>query len=240
MKLQHCLDMIGKLKDKQFFIKSFCPPHIFNGEEFKIKSHQKKMIEALEHRFSLIWSARVSHKTTTALADLFQYSVLNSHKTLAYVGLTVNECKSQRNTILNWIEENGIEVKQLNSNEIHLANDSKILFVSENNLHRLKGRAINYLLLDEFCYFENGEQIVEWLFPMMYSQASSKIVIITSGTSKIFKKLWRLSFQKQNPFHRCYIPWYEVEGNTYEWAEQTKQLIQGNFKEEFAADPYEV
>jgi len=185
----------------------------------------------------------LSHNTTIASIYILWYMLFNKNKSIAMLG---NKEETSRE-IMDRLRE-AYEMLPLwmqpgvviwNKKSIKLSNKSKA-FTAATTASGIRGKAINFLLLDEFAFVNNdiAEPFMASVFPVISSGKTGRICVVStpSGTNH-FYDIWRKAISGKSSFKPVRVHWYEVPGRDEFWKEMMiTDIGQMRFNQEYGGE----
>lgn len=232
-------------KDPIYFIETYMK--IINVDEglvpFKLRDYQLEMLDSMvNHRFTIIGTARQAGKSTTTCGFLLWYIIFNSEKTcavLANKGETAREILGKVQLayqhLPKWIQHGVVE---WNKGSFELENGSRIL-AGATSSDSIRGYAINLLFIDEAAHIENWDEFFTSTFPTISSGKTTKVILVSTPKGlNHFYKLWTDSVEGRNEYNRVLVTWQKIPGRDEAWRKMTLSAM-GNDMDKFAQE-YEM
>lgn len=128
-------------------------------------------------------------------------------------------------------------VQEWNKRSILLDNGSNA-FAAPTTLDSIRGQAINFLILDEFAFVDDGEEFLGACYPVISTGTRSKICIIsTPKGDNAFKQTWYDALNGLNEYVPFRAFWKEHPQRDEKWKEETiKNIGLRRFRREFECE----
>lgn len=232
---EQLMEMLACSEDILYFAKNFYYIiHLIKGKIlFEPYEFQEKLLrlmsgdDIVDNKYSLICiSSRQSGKTTTTACGALWYVLFNKNKTVYILANKeesaieiLDRIKMAYEMLPCWMQP-GIGEGGYNKKSIHLANGSKIR-VSATSPSAIRGRSINWLLIDETAFIADGvsEEFDKSVFPTISSvnkpeeRKDAKIILISTpkGVNSFHTK-WKKAISGKSSFTPFEVKWTDVPG----------------------------
>lgn len=207
---------------------------------FKMYPYQKRMIHSLHTERKVVAKLfRQAGKSSIIAAYVAWYVTFVAYKRVAILAnkaAIAREIFSRVQFIIEslpfWLQQG---VKEWNKTSFELENGSTC-FCAASSPSSIRGKSINFLLLDEFAHLDNNlaEEFIASVFPTISSSEESKLVLVSTPKGmNHFYKAWVDAEAGRNGFVTCDGHWTEHPTRTQKWAdEQLAILGQVKFNQE--------
>lgn len=213
---------------------------------FELYDFQKEFIDShLNHRFVSTTKSRQLGFTSLLNAITLHRALFFRSQTVLFVVHNHNSIKHSKkifeymfNNLPDWIKINRITKNSLN--EIEFTNDSRIKFISANDIRcKMHGEKADLTILDELALYPNLNDVHDAVFSRSYPDG--KIIICSTTKSiklteekEIFEKI--ITNDPPNKFCKLQFPWNVHPTRTQEWFEnQCRSLNEKEIKSEYEA-----
>ena len=236
--------------DYIYFIETYCKIITLDGGlvPFTLYEYQKKILDVIHNNRKVIEMLPRQHgKTATSAAYILWYTLFQENKTVAIIankGAAAREVLDRYQIMYEsiplWMQQ-GVLI--WNKGNIQLENGCKV-FTSATTASAIRGRAINFLYIDEFSSVAANlaEEFYTSVYPTISSGTTSKILITSTpiGYNHFFKH-WSEAkpvdgvegHEGKNGFVRIYVSYHEHPLHDEIWAEeQRKGLGEVKFNQE--------
>lgn len=167
----------------------------------------------------------LSHNTTIAAVYILWYMVFNKNKSIAILGNKeetsreiMDRLREAYEMLPIWMQPG---ILTWNKKSIKLSNKSKA-FTAATTPSGIRGKSINYLLLDEFAFVDNtiAEPFMASVFPVISSGLTGRICVVSTpnGTNH-FYDIWRKAIMGKGSFKPIRVHWHEIPGRDEAWKE---------------------
>lgn len=221
-------EMVKCQIDPIYFIETYMK--IVNVDDglvnFKLYDYQKDMIRSMvNHRMSIIATARQAGKSTTTCGFILWYILFNENKTVALLankGDTAREIMKRITDayqyLPKWLQQG---IVSMNKGSMMLENESRVLAGSTSS-DNIRGYSINLLFIDEAAFIENWDEFFTSVFPTISSGKTTKIVLVSTPNGlNHFHKLWveagGTDQPKRNEYNPIKVLWNQVPGRDEAW-----------------------
>lgn len=232
-------------EDPEYFINTYCKiVHVDKGLiPFQLYDYQKRIIESvMTKRNTIVLTPRQVGKSTVIIGTCLHHLLFRSHYTIAILAnkaSTARELLSRLQLAFQhlpkWLQQGVIE---WNKGSIELENGSKII-ADATSSDAIRGKAINFLFIDEAAFIDIWDQFFTSVFPTITSGNTTKIVLVsTPNGQNYYYDIWEGAVKGLNNYNPIKVEWWEVPGRDEAWMESTLKSLnynQDKFDQEFCA-----
>lgn len=179
-------------------------PNLLEGMKL-IKLHAGQMIVSkAKRRFKVVVAGRRWGKTHFSATNLIKHALLKKKSLIWYVAPTYGMAKEiMWDTLLDMIPREIIARKNETKLSIRLINGSQIQLKGADKPDTLRGRGVDYVVLDEYQDFKAGTW-QEVIFPTLTDRRGQALII---GTPKAYNHLYELYRKGQDDDEKDWGSW---------------------------------
>ena len=221
----------------KYFIENYVRiVHVDHGlVPFNLRDYQHQMVDSMvNHRRTIIATARQTGKSTTTVAFLLWYILFNNDKTVA---LLANKADTAREILgrvqlayehlPKWLQQGVVE---WNKSTIDLENNSRIVAAATSG-SAIRGYSINVLFIDEAAFIDNWDDFFTSVFPTISSGETTKIILVSTPNGlNHFYKTWTNANKGRNGYNPIKVMWYEVPGRDEKWKQEILDGMDGDIE----------
>jgi hypothetical protein len=190
----------------------------------EIYPFQKRFIETIHENKYLI-GTKFRQGGFTTFSILYGYWIASLGFRAAVVSKTDRECLDKSYQLARIVEHAAVQPSRKNQHGFFFENGGRLDFLTT---EASRGKAIQYLFIDEMAFFSKQEQIWQALFPSVVTGNKCVIMSTTNGVGNWFETTYRAAERGENDF-RIFTSdyWEHPDYNNQDWVE----LIRHNLGE---------
>lgn len=230
-KTDYTIDRVEEVKrcfnDCAYFIKNYIyiTTLDYGVQKFELYPYQEEFVNTVvANRKVVAMMARQMGKSTTALATILWYTIFSSNFTSAVLAnkyATASELfqrfREMYEYLPDWLKPGVIEY---NKTSLMLSNGSKV-FCAASSTSSVRGKSINFILLDEFAYVPNQREFYASTYPTIISGVTTKVLITSTPNGfDLFHDIFVNAEKKSNMFIAFKAMWYDHPLRDKAWGEQ--------------------
>lgn len=149
-----------------------------------LRKHQKDIIKDLDNRFNILHVSRQIGATFTIAFDLLHYLMFNSSKSVVVFCPKKSNCSEFYDIVFTHYKSLPFYLKKgiksyKSGEKIVFDDNSRVFFKS--SINGGIGFQIDYLILSDFAYIKDGNNLQSQLFPMLFALNDSRILVYSVG-----------------------------------------------------------
>lgn len=244
--------------DRIWFLENFwhiIDPESFQWTLFDLRDYQhedvlwiSKAADRADRDRLLVLKARQIGWTTAAAAIAFHDAFFNERHPWLIASQGEDEAKDTLDTKIKqpyhmlplWLRERGPRITDQNSERVTFENQSVITSIPS-TARAGRSKAVFGVLLDEFAFAANAEEMISALDPLCYGPL---IVFSTAfGMGNAFHSLWQEAQRHDSEWVARFRPWHVVPGRDDAWYAREKRKYRGRehlFYQEYPETPEEA
>lgn len=188
-----------------------------------LREYQKRVLQALvadtgDRKYRIIMQGRQTGKTTIVSLYLLWRFIFEKDKTIAILANKEDQAleimKRMKNAFLKlplWMQPS---VTKWTESEKILDNGNTLMSAASSS-DSIRGRSINYMLVDEFAHLDNALALdfMDSVFPCISADPNGQLILISTpnGTNQ-FYEIWQRARSGTNSFIPIFVAWDEIPG----------------------------
>ena len=208
---------------------------------FRLYDFQQELIRSFhEKRFTICKMPRQTGKSTTCVAFLLHYLIVNDNVT---IGILANKASTAREilgrlqlayeNLPQWMQHG---IVSWNKGSVEFENGCKIIAGSTSS-RAIRGKSISFLYIDETAFVENWDEFFASVFPTISSGETTKMLYTSTPNGlNHFYKTCEGAKENINGFEYVEVPWQRVPGRDDKWKTETLAAMDNDtqkFTQEF-------
>ncbi len=197
---------------------------------FKLRDYQRKIVElVVDNKNTIINTCRQCGKTTSIAAIILHYILFNEHKSVAILANkedaakeTFKRLQTAYENLPKWLQQGALT---WNKGDLKLENGCTVS-VHGTSSDAIRGKAINFLYIDEAARIEQWAEFSMSVLPTVSSGKTTKVVMTSTPNGlnyfyEYFEAAKKSVDHGGNGWAWHEVMWNEVPGRDEAWRKQT-------------------